>query len=99
MQTTEVDLDRELFSRDVVVRVAHRYTDLFTVTLDSTPTHWRISITPHGAYSGPEDIRDRVLRDALDENLRESVRSQTVGLQSVLIDAALRGAKPETIGK
>ena len=99
MQTTDVDLDRELFSRDVVVRVAHRYTGLFTVTLDSTPTHWRISIAPLGALSGLEDIRNRVLRDALDENLRESVRNQTAGLHSVLIDTALRGTKPAATGK
>ena len=94
MLTIDVHLDREVFSHDVALRAAHRHTDLYAIALSSSATQWTISLTPLADGEDPGDIRERFARDALDEQLRESVRNQTAGLHVALINAALHGAKP-----
>lgn len=93
MQKIDVHLDRRVFSHDVALRAAHRHSDHFAVAIASNATEWIISLSPLRDSEAPHDICKLVERDALDEQLRESVRNQTGELQVALINAALNGAK------
>ena len=96
MVTTDVYLDRELFSADVVARTAHRYTGDYFVEVVSQELQHLVRLTPQSPSTVDALISHRFRNDALDERLRERVRAETNDLQTTLIRAALREAKPRS---
>lgn len=91
MESTQYNVDRRLYSNDVVARAAHRYTGKYKVELrmegDTIVVSFESPILP-------EDIDASFARDLLDERLREKVRAETAGLQEELLKAALAQAQP-----
>lgn len=94
MATTEVHLDGELFSADVVARTAHRYTNDYFVEVRPDAQGYSVLLTPQSPGAEDTILPQRFRNDALDERLRERVRNETHDLQNTLIQAALREAKP-----
>jgi His-Xaa-Ser system protein HxsD len=90
MELTEVRLERALFSEDVVTRTAHRYTGNFFARIRIDDPHWVISLIPKNAESTLDELVARFENDALDELLRERIRTQTHEIHSTLVSAALR---------
>ena len=96
MATTEVHLDGELFSADVVARTAHRYTNDYFVEVRPEAQGYSVLLTPQSPGAEDTILPHRFRNDALDERLRERVRDETRDLQDTLIQAALREAKPRS---
>jgi His-Xaa-Ser system protein HxsD len=92
MDAIEVVVDRELFTEDMVMRAAHRYTDTHTAVLTAEPSCWRIAFTPLSTDQADQHVARCFHNDVLDERLRERVRAQTEGLHAALVQAALLGA-------
>lgn len=96
MATTEVHLDGELFSADVVTRTAHRYTDEYFVEVKPRAQGYSILLTPQSTGTESTTLPQRIRNDALDERIRERVRDETRDLQNTLIKIALREANPRS---
>ena len=87
-------MDAGLFSADMLARTAHRYTDHFFVDLMCSDNGHTVSLTPKREDVGTSDIEGRFRNDALDERLRERIRSETSDIHVSLAQAALRLATP-----
>jgi His-Xaa-Ser system protein HxsD len=98
MDAVEIRLDAGLFSGDVVVRATHRYSGDFFIELISEPAGHLVRLSPKESSTNTERLAERFRNDALDECLRARVRAETSELQAVLVQAALREAKPHTRG-
>jgi His-Xaa-Ser system protein HxsD len=98
MESSTIRLDRGLFSDDVVARTAHRYTGQCQVALHTDGADIVVVLKPLEALALPADLPGRFQNDALDERLRELVRSETHEIHSQLITAALREAVPRLPG-
>lgn len=94
MQTIRVELDAMAFSHEVAIAVSHRYTECFQVEVHGQQGRWILLLSADQLQQSEEAVRAEVLRDALDEQLREFVRLRTQHLHEILIDAALLGARP-----
>lgn len=90
MDAIEVPLDRAMYERDVVLRVAHRFSGKFFVDVRSGDESWVIELTPRSPGVLPDEVRLLVQTEAVDEALRQRIRSETHGIHQVLIEAALR---------
>ena len=95
MGSITVDVDPGLYSADVALRAAHRQSGDCRVAVDTVAGRLQIVLTAKGARP-VEECRDRLLNDLVDEALRERVAVQTGALRDVLIEAALREAKPKS---
>ncbi|WP_133499622.1 hypothetical protein [Cognatilysobacter terrigena] len=93
MASITVDIDSALYSPEVALRAAHRQSADCFVEVQSRERGVQVVLTPKGARR-PEECRTRLLNDLVDEALRERVAHQTSALRDVLIEAALREAKP-----
>jgi His-Xaa-Ser system protein HxsD len=94
MNAIEIVLDGELFSGDVAARAAHRYTgDYYTETV-STPAGALVRLTPKTDNVSTDLLAERFRNDALDERLRERIRTETSELHTALVRAALQQATP-----
>lgn len=94
MHAIEIVLDGGLFSADVVARTAHRYTgDYFVETL-SAPSGLLVRLTPKKDSDNSYRLAERFRNDALDERLRERIRTETADLHTALVRAALHQALP-----
>lgn len=90
MNAIEIVLDEGLFSVDVIARTAHRYTDdYFVETVGAL-----VRLTPKTDITASSLLAERFRNDALDERLRERIRSETGELHTALVQAALRQALP-----
>ena len=98
MGSSTIRLDRSLFSDEVVARTAHRYTGQFHVALRTEGADVLAVLTPLEGNELPTDVAGRFQNDALDENLRVLVRTETHELHTQLITAALREATPRLPG-
>lgn len=94
MHTVDIDLNAGVFSHSVVIATTHRYSDRFQVRISRTLENWQLRFEASGSDVEEEALRAAVMRDALDEQLRELVRARTAGLHEALINAALSGATP-----
>jgi len=94
MRYLDVHLDAEAFSHRAVVATAHRHTDRFTVGVGRESRHWVLHFAADDLPADEEALRASILRDALDEQLRDMVRERTGSLHETLIRAALLGARP-----
>lgn len=94
MAYSTVWLDGRLFSDEVVVRTAHRYSNSFSVEIRSADDQIGVVLTPRPGVEPPADVEARFRDDALDERLRESVRQETQAIHAALIRAALQEATP-----
>jgi His-Xaa-Ser system protein HxsD len=90
----EIVLDGGLFSVDVIARTAHRYTGDYFVETVSTPSGALVRLTPKTDSLSFHLLAERFRNDALDERLRERVRTETSELHTALIRAALQQATP-----
>jgi His-Xaa-Ser system protein HxsD len=89
----EVELDREIFSGEVVARTAHRFSGRYQIEIISTATTFRVTLLSKGEPENAQEVASAFRNEALDERLRESTRTQTSDLQAVLLRAALEGAQ------
>jgi His-Xaa-Ser system protein HxsD len=94
MATVSVHLDGAIFSNDVAARTGHRYTRDYFVEVESDPSGPIVRLTPRATGVEPKQLTEQFRNDALDELLRERVRSETSYLQTILIQAAMRLATP-----
>ncbi|UNK49897.1 hypothetical protein MNR01_02340 [Lysobacter sp. S4-A87] len=94
MDTAELEMDRALFSAEVLARTAHRYTDEYYVDLQVDADIIRVRLTPKRADIETRDLALRFRNDALDDRLRAAVAIQTGDLQTALVRAALAEARP-----
>lgn len=99
MSTIEVRLDAGVFSVDIVTQAAHRYTDAYFVEIKSSPADFIVRLTPKHVELDTGQIAEHLRNDALDEQLRALVRSETQDIHAVLIEAALRQALPPLSGR
>jgi His-Xaa-Ser system protein HxsD len=94
MNVIEIVLDGSLFSVDVIARTAHRYTgDCFVETV-STPSGTLVRLTQKTDSLSFHLLAERFRNDALDERLRERIRTETGELHTALVRAALQQATP-----
>lgn len=94
MDETAIWFDRSIFNDEIIVRTAHRYTNLFHVTFRSATEKIGVVLTAHEGAHHPADLEARFRDDALDERLRQTVRDETKHLHAELIRAALRESLP-----
>jgi His-Xaa-Ser system protein HxsD len=94
MDAIEIILDGGLFSADVVARAAHRYTGDYYAETVSTPAGALVRLTPKTDHVSTALLAERFRNDALDERLRERVRTETGELHTSLVRAALQQAAP-----
>lgn len=76
-----------------VARAAHRYTDTCFVDLRPTPDGTHVTLTPKNGGVDVAALVGRFRNDALDEQLRATVREETGELHAALVAAALCGAR------
>lgn len=98
MDAIEISLDGKVFSADTVVRATHRYSADYYTDIASTNDGFSVRLTPKSDETDTSGLSHQFRNDVLDEQLRESVRTQTQGLQETLVQAALLKAKPEPSG-
>ena len=96
MNTIKIHMDANLFSAEVVARTAHRHTDAFYVEIESQRDTFLLRLTPKDDDVSLEGLEQKVRNDALDERLRERVRSETSELQATLVRVALQQTAPAT---
>lgn len=89
----DIELHGEVVTPASVARAAHRYTDTCFVDIRPIPDGTRVTLTPKDETLDLTALAGRFRNDALDEQLRATVRAETRELHVALIDAALRGAK------
>jgi His-Xaa-Ser system protein HxsD len=94
MNTIEIVLNGGLFSVDVIARTAHRYTGDYFVETVSTTSDVLVRLTPKTDSLSFHLLAERFRNDALDERLRERVRTETSELHTALVRAALHQAAP-----
>lgn len=99
MSTIEVRLDAGVFSADVVMKAAHRYTDAYFVEIKSSPADFIVQLTPKYVEVDTDEVAERLRNDVLDEKLRALVRRETQDIHAVLIEAALGQALPPKSGQ
>lgn len=92
-------IDASLFSADVIARTAHRYTSCFFVDIKCSDSGHTIILTPKGKGVETTNLEGRFRNDALDERLRERIRTETADLHVSLVRAALRRASPDGISQ
>jgi His-Xaa-Ser system protein HxsD len=85
-----------MFSADVVASTAQRYTGDFHVEVSEVAAGRMVRLSSVRTDMACDQMRARFLNDALDERLRERVRSETGDLQLLLIRAALQGMRDDT---
>jgi His-Xaa-Ser system protein HxsD len=93
MDNSTIWLDRSLFSEEVIVRAAHRYTNFFHATIRANGGEIGVTLTAREGVDRPADLEARFRDDVLDERLRELVRQETQGVHAELLHAALREAR------
>ena len=98
MATVQFSMDAGLFSAEVIARTAHRCTSHFFVEIVCSDNAHTIVLTPKHEGVDLANIEGRFRNDALDERLRERIRTETAELQVTLIQAALRQAAPRGFG-
>lgn len=96
MESSRIVLQRALFNPDIVARTAHRYSNRFSIALECTDLELAVFLTPLAGVETPADLEARFLNDALDERLRDTVRTETADIHRDLIQAALREALPRS---
>lgn len=96
METIEVIVPIGMYSKEVVVRAAHRHSHFYFVEPVLEGEFFRIRLTPKSEDTDTAFISRQVSNDLLDEALRESVRVQAGPIQEVLLRAALIGATAGT---
>jgi His-Xaa-Ser system protein HxsD len=94
MDAVEIILDGGLFSAEVAARAAHRYTGDYYVETVSTSAGALIRLTPKTDNVSTDLLAERFRNDALDERLRERIRTETGELHTTLVRAALQQATP-----
>lgn len=99
MDSSKIIIDCGFFNNHIVVRAAHRYSATCYIELCTRGDHTEVILTPKVGSEQLADLRARFLNDLLDEQLRDLVRHETGALQSGLIEAALREARPRTSGE
>lgn len=85
----------EVFATQAVVRAAHRHTATCTVDVQPVPEGVRVVLVPTSASMDETLLAAQLRNDVLDEQVRVRVRGQTDVLHAVLVEAALRGARPD----
>ncbi len=101
MNAIEIVLDGSLFSVDVIACTAHRYTGDYFVETVSTTSDVLVRLTPKTGNVSSHLLAERFRNDALDERLRERVRTETSELHTALVRVALQQAasSPTTVGQ
>lgn len=94
MNAIEIVLDGGLFSVDVIACTAHRYSGDYFVETVSTTSDVLVRLTPKTDNVSSHLLAERFRNDALDERLRERVRTETGELHAALVRAALQQAAP-----
>ncbi|MBF6024814.1 hypothetical protein [Lysobacter niastensis] len=94
MGTIEIEMDRGLFTPDVIARTAHRYTADYFVEVSAAGGSIVVRLTPKGPSVDTEHLAQRFCNDALDDRLRAAVAEQTTELHTALVRAALGEAQP-----
>lgn len=95
METIEFELDGSLYAAEAVLRAVHRQSGDCAVELNRVDGQFRARLTSRSERS-IEELRRRFMADLVDEQLREDVASRTSALRDVLMEAALREARPRT---
>lgn len=85
-------LDRAVFSEEVMVRTLHRYSGRYFVELHSGIDDWEVMLTDKQAGSIDSEVAAQFKNDALDERLRDSIRTLTIGVAELLLTTALTHA-------
>ncbi|UQY86179.1 hypothetical protein LQE85_11750 [Stenotrophomonas rhizophila] len=96
MESSELAVDRTLYTREEVVRAAHRLSGICHVELVSRGDELLVLFRAPQGQSLPADLRDRFQTDLVDEKLRSLVRIETEGLHQELVRAALAQARPNS---
>lgn len=94
MERSQYNVDRRLYSDEVVARAAHRYTAQINTALEIHGESLAVIFWVAEGQSLPSGLTEQFSRDLLDERLRASVRAETAGLQQELIRAALLHGQP-----
>ncbi|KGI77574.1 His-Xaa-Ser system protein HxsD [Oleiagrimonas soli] len=94
MDAIEISLEGGVFSADAVVRTTHRYTADYYINILSSEGNYTVRLTPKSAEVDTSALVGQFRNDLLDEQLRESVRTQTKELHDTLVKAALLKAEP-----
>lgn len=98
MRPVEIRLHSAAYSQAALVAAAHRYSGKFAVSIRMDGDDWLVHLeAPPDTDAGA--LQSEFLRAALDEQLRELVRSRTATLHDTLISAALTSAQPRSGGR
>ena len=92
MATVQFSMDAGLFSAEVIARTAHGCTSHFFVEIVCGDNARTIVLTPKHEGIDLANIEGRFRNDALDERLRERIRTETAELQMTLVQAVFRQA-------
>lgn len=97
MESSELAVDRTLYSDEEVVRAAHRLSEICRVELVTRGRELVVILHASDGQTLPTDLRSRFYNDLLDEKLRSLVRVETQGLHQELVRAALAQAIPRSV--
>jgi len=96
MESSELAVDRSLYSDEEVVRAVHRLSGACHVELTSRGQELLVSLRAADGHPLPSDLRSRFYNNLVDEKLRSLVRIETQGLHQELVRAALGHAMPRS---
>ena len=92
METIEILAPSGIYSKETVLRAAHRHSGSCFVEVSHEGDSYQIRLSPKSALLDASQVSIQVKSDLVDEALRESVRQQTGAIQELLLRAALMGA-------
>ncbi|OEZ02412.1 MULTISPECIES: hypothetical protein [Stenotrophomonas] len=97
MESSELAVDRTLYSDEEVVRAAHRLSGMCHVELITRSEALVVVVRAPEGQTLRRDLKSRFYSDLVDEKLRSLVRVETQGLHQELVRAALAQAMPRSV--
>jgi His-Xaa-Ser system protein HxsD len=90
--TVALEIDRELFSVDTVLRAAYKFTDrcfIYLRTHDARPGRWHAVLKKKPAVVLPiEDIAGELANELIDQRLRERLEHQFGDVRTLIVAQA-----------
>jgi His-Xaa-Ser system protein HxsD len=86
-----LEIDREVFSMDSVLRAAYKFTDrshVFIQTHESRGDRWLVVIRPKSAETSADDLAGDFGNELIDQRLRERLEQQFGDVRTLIVAQA-----------
>lgn len=84
----ELKYNRELYSRQSLLKAAYHFTDNYYVHLDCDTQYYLVSLTPKDAENGSGKTEEEFTNELLAQAVREAVFQQTQDIRKMVLGRA-----------